>query len=449
MNDLNVLEHKWLRLASFSRAALFLLCSLGLVLPAASASSDAAPWAQWRGPLRDGSVPGSGWPESLQRLDRLWRVELGEGYPGPVVFGDKVFVVESVDNTSEAVRALDRASGREVWRASWEAKGSVPFFAKKNGEWVRSTPAHDGEALYVGGMEEVLVKLDADTGEEIWRVDFPARFGTQIPDFGFASSPLIVGDALYAQAANSLVKLDRTSGETIWRALESPGKMASSGAFSSPTLATLSGRTQLVVQTRGTLHGVSLDDGRVLWSQDVPNFRGMNILTPVVHGNAVLTSPYRNRTFLYDLSEDGSGISPRERWSNKVHGYMSTPVVINDHAYLHLGNGRLACIDMATGVERWISQSFGDYWSMVTQGDKLLALDSSGELHLLRANPEKLEMLGFREIAAAPTWGHLAVSGDEIFVRELNAIAAYRWSEPEAEPFEERSVDDHSRPSSR
>jgi outer membrane protein assembly factor BamB len=408
-----------------------LLPSIALTaLPAFSAEASGAPWTQWRGPERNGAVTGADWPDSLDGLEPLWRVELGKGYPGPIVYGDKVFVAETFDDDTERVRALDRANGRELWSASWSASGSVPFFAAKNGDWIRSTPAHDGQALYVGGMEEVLVKLDSETGEEIWRVDFPARFDTGVPDFGFASSPVIDGDALYVQAANSVVKLDAASGETIWRALESSGDMMNSGAFSSPLLATLSGRPQLLVQTRYTLHGVDPASGEVLWSQEVPNFRGMNILTPVVHEDRVLTSTHRNRTYLYEVSSDGGGLASRERWSNKVQGYMSTPVVIDGHAYLHLGNGRMACLDLDSGEERWISEPFGDYWSLVTQGDKILALDESGELHLLRANPERMELLGSREIADQPTWGHLAISGDQIFVRELKAIAAYRWSRP-------------------
>lgn len=427
MNDLNVLRVLPRPFAVVLATGLFLSSGPGATSFATSQDAEAQPWTQWRGPSRDGSVEGSDWPESLEGLDRVWRVEFGKGYPGPIVFGDKVFAVGTVDDTTEVVLALERLSGRELWRASWPGSGSVPFFAKKNGEWIRSTPAHDGEAIYVGGMEEVLVKLDAETGKEIWRVDFPARFGTKIPDFGFASSPVLVDGALYVQAANSLVKLDKASGKTIWRALESPPDMMSSGAFSSPILATLSGRAQMVVQTRYALHGVGLDDGEVLWSQDVPNFRGMNILTPVVHGNKVLTSSYRKRTYLYEISDDGAAFAARELWSNKVHGYMSTPVVIDGYAYLHLGNGRLACLNLETGVEQWISKPFGEYWSIVTQKDKLLALDESGELHLLRANPDSVEVLSSREIASQPTWGHLAISGNEIFVRELDAIAAYRW----------------------
>lgn len=397
-------------------------------LRAANDPHRAPDWTQWRGASRDGVAPGADWPESLAGLERVWRVEIGKGYPGPIVFGDRVFVVETADEDTEAVVALDRSSGRELWRTSWKGSGEVPFFARKNGDWVRSTPAHDGEALYVGGMEEVLFKLDAETGAELWRVDFPARFGTDVPAFGFASSPLLAGDALYVQAANSIVKLDKATGASIWRALESPADMAHSGAFSSPILAELAGRSQLLVQTRHTLYGLDPHSGEELWSQDVPNFRGMNILTPLAYGDSVLTSSYRNRTYLYEVAAKGDRFAARERWSHKVQGYMSTPVVIDGHAYLHLGNGRLACLDLATGTERWISRPFGEYWSMVTRGDKILSLDASGELHLLRANPERLELLDSREVAGQPTWGHLAVSGDEIFVRELEAVAAYRWS---------------------
>ena len=106
---------------------------------------------------------------------------------------------------------------------------------------------------------------------------------------------------------------------------------------------------------------------------------------------------------------------------------MSSPIVVDGHAYLHLGSGRLTCLDLEAGEGRWTSQPFGKYWSKVVQGDKIVALDEEGSLHLVRANPESLEVLDSRSVSDAETWGHLAVAGDELFVRELEAIAAYRW----------------------
>jgi len=112
--------------------------------------------------------------------------------------------------------------------------------------------------------------------------------------------------------------------------------------------------------------------------------------------------------------------------------YMTSPVLVDGHAYLHLKNQRALCIDVATGTERWTSsEGFGKYWSLVANQDRILALDERGVLLLLNANPERLEILSRRKLAD-DAWAHVAVAGQEIFIRELNALAAYDWSAPEA-----------------
>jgi hypothetical protein len=72
--------------------------------------------------------------------------------------------------------------------------------------------------------------------------------------------------------------------------------MASNDAFSSPVLATLTGREQLVVLNRYILYGVEPEDGSVLWEMPLPHFRGMRILTPHIWGDTIFTSPYRQRS---------------------------------------------------------------------------------------------------------------------------------------------------------
>ena len=47
------------------------------------------------------------------------------------------------------------------------------------------------------------------------------------------------------------------------------------------------------------------------------------------------------------------------------------------------------CETIASGESRWRSESFGKYWSLVYQDDKILALDESGMLYLIRANPDQ------------------------------------------------------------
>jgi outer membrane protein assembly factor BamB len=384
----------------------------------------AATWPQWRGPLRTGEVPGgTDWPDSLAGLTKLWRVDLDKGYPGPIVAEDRVFVAETANADTELIRALDRKTGRELWRASWKGRISVPFYAKRSGDWIRATPAWDGRTLFVAGMEEVLVALDGQTGAERWRVDFPKRFGTPKPEFGFASSPLLDGEFIYTQAANAVVKLRKSTGETVWRVLENKENIFESGAFSSPLISQIGERRILLVQSRTRLHGLDPETGGELWSREIPNFRGMNILTPVVYQDGIFTSTYRNES--YFLKPGGGTL--QEVWRNKTKGYMSTPVVIGDFVYLHLQSQRFTCLDLRTGETRWTSEPFGQYWSLASRGDKILALDERGQLHLVRANPEKFELLDSREVSDAPAWAHVAVAGGEVFVRDLAGISAYRW----------------------
>lgn len=385
-------------------------------------------WPQWRGPTRDGFVRGTTWPTSLaeDHLRLAWRVDLAAGYPGPIVAPDRVFVAETKDQKLEIARALDRETGRELWAAEWPGAMSVPFMAKRNGDWIRSTPAYDGQALYVAGMRDVLVCLDAATGAERWRVDFVEQFQTPLPAFGFVCSPLVVGDHVFVQAAAGFCKLDKRTGQVVWRVLADGGGMFGS-AFSSPVLATLCGQEQLLVQTRQKLVGVDPESGQILWSQDIPAMLGMNILTPTVRGDTIFTSAYGGGSQLLEIKREADGFQAGIVWKKALQGYMSTPVVIDRYAYLHLRNQRFTCLDLTNGEQKWTTQPYGQYWSLVAQHDRILALDQRGDLLLIRATPEKFDLLDMRKISDQETWGHLAVSGEQVFVRELHGLSAYRW----------------------
>ena len=388
-------------------------------------------WTQWRGPSRDGHVaPSPAWPDDLEdSLVERWRVEdLGPSYAGPIVAADRVFTVGTMDEAHEVVRAHDRRTGEELWTASWEGAMEVPFFAAKNGSWIRATPAYDGERLYVAGMRDHLVALDGETGDPVWDVDFVERHGTPLPSFGFVSSPLVVGDHLYVQAGASFCKLDKRTGEPVWRSLQDDGGMMDS-SFSSPVLAELAGREQLLVQTRSHLTGVAPADGGVLWEVEIPTFRGMNILTPAVWGDAVFTSAYGGRGHLIGLNSEDGDVVAEPRWDSKAQAYMSSPVVVDGHAYLFLRSNRFTCVDLETGEQTWVSGPTGDeYWSLVAQGDRLLALANTGRLYLIAADPTEYRVLDELEVTSEDSWAHLAVAGDQVMVRSADSLVAFDWA---------------------
>jgi outer membrane protein assembly factor BamB len=201
----------------------------------------------------------------------------------------------------------------------------------------------------------------------------------------------------------------------------------SGSAFSSPYPVTLDGIPQILVQTREELAAVDPEKGSVLWKTPVEAFRGMNIVTPTVSDGRIFTTSYGGGSFLFAVNPTRTDKPVEQVWRNKIQGYMSTPIVIGGHAYVHLRNQRFACLDLTTGKEDWITTPFGRYWSMVAQGNRILALDETGDLRLIRATPEGYELVGEAKVAAEESWAHLAVEGTELYIRDLKGLSAYRW----------------------
>jgi outer membrane protein assembly factor BamB len=385
-------------------------------------------WPQWRGPQRDGSVTGNSWPDRLQgsALEQSWRVDLPPSYSGPIVSADNVYVTYTRDMKYEGVRALDRQSGKEVWSTEWEGAMEVAALGTSMGSWIRATPTYDGEQLFVAGMPDLLVCLDAKTGAERWRADFHKRYGTPLPELGFVCSPLVVDDRVYVQTADSFVSVDKRTGKSLWRCLERRDK--GQGSYSSPDFGIIHGRPQLLVANIDAIAGVDPVAGDVLWKRVIDSYDQGCILAPVAYRGGVFTSTRASRTAYYPLTNRDGRFTITDGWKNKLVIYMSSPVVIGDYAYVHLKNGRFACVDLRSGKITWTSgRPFGEYCSMVWRKDRLLALTNEGQLLLIHANPDRFILADSRSISTAETWGHLAIAGQQIYIRERDAIAAYRW----------------------
>src|SRR5215468_2367547 len=104
-----------------------------------AAGASAADWPQWRGPARDGLVPGlparAEWPASLKQA---WRVPVGLGHSSPLVAGDRVFVFAR-EGAEEAVQAVGLATGQRAWRQAYKAPYTVNPAASSHGPGPKAT----------------------------------------------------------------------------------------------------------------------------------------------------------------------------------------------------------------------------------------------------------------------------------------------------------------------
>ena len=286
------------------------------------------------------------------------------------------------------------------------------------------------DKLFVAGMRDHLICIDTKTGKGLWEIDFPKEFKTPVPSFGCVCSPMVDDKYVYMQAGAAFCKIEQDTGKMVWQSMKDKGGMYDS-AFSSPVFATIRDKEQILVQSRTELAGVDIDSGGVLWRQPIKAYRGMNILTPLPYDNGVYTSAYGGRSHFFGIKRDQQSWKSAEKWENKGQAYMGSPILFEDHVYLHLRNQRFACYNLKTGKEAWVSdERFGKYMSLVRQENKILGLDQNGMLYLINATPEKLVIMDSKKISNQETWAHLAVSDGQVAIRELNAIALYDWKAP-------------------
>lgn len=400
--------------------ALILLLSIH-----ASVHSQDSDWNQWRGPKRDGTI-NIKLPENLDDVEKSWEVSLGPSYSGPVTQNGFVFTTATVDKKYEAVYCYNEETGKLIWTSKWNGAMSVPFFAAANGSWIRSTPLVADGKIFVAGMRDVLTCLNMEDGKILWQMDFVKELKTPLPSFGFASSPIYSDGKLVVQAGSGVIQLDAENGKILWQSSKDQGGMNGS-AFSSPTIQMINGKPQLVAQTREELVGLGWTSGEKLWGVKIPAFRGMNILTPVRYEDSFFTSSYGGGSFLYDLA--GEKIKQEYSWNNTIQAYMSSPVVLGDHAYMHLRNQRLICLNLKNGKTAWTSQPFGKYWSLITDGERILGLDQKGILYLVDGTPESLEILSQKKVSNTETWAHVAINNGNIYIRSLDKLLCYSLKE--------------------
>ncbi len=252
----------------------------------------AADWPQWRGPERTGHTA-EPLPATLPAEAPVrWRLSVGHGYASPVVASGRVVFLDDVGGM-ETAHAVDAVTGRRLWST---ALGES--FADEFEPGPRCTPVVSGDRVFAQTAKGELRCLRLDDGRTVWRTNF-ADFGVvwnseRNTGLGAANrrgntgSPIVRGDRVLVQVGStqgaSIVAFEAATGRELWRSQNDQT------TYSSPAIATLAGRPQLVVQTRTELVGLNPEYGTVLWRQPVEAFRGMNILTPTVVGNRVMTS---------------------------------------------------------------------------------------------------------------------------------------------------------------
>jgi outer membrane protein assembly factor BamB len=383
---------------------------------AAAATERRAEWPGFRGPRRDGVVRGvkikTDWTAAPPV--QLWKHPVGPGWSSFAVSGD-VFYTQEQRGENEEVVCYKLSTGQPVW----SHRDSARFFESNAGAGPRATPTLSGGRVYTFGATGILNALDAGTGAVVWSRNVSSDTGTQVPFWGFSSSPLVIGDEVIVAAAGQLVAYDAAAGKKRWVG------PTGGGSYSSPQLVTIDGVTQILLMSSNGATSVAPADGKQLWTHA---WSVNTIVQPAVTADGdVLITSQENGARRLAVAHNASGWSVSERWtSNGLKPYFNDFVI--HKGYVFGFDGRiLSCIDLNDGQRKWKGGRYGNgQLVLLPDQDLLLVLSEEGELVLVKATPDQ-----FTEIAKLPaiegkTWNHPVLVGDTLLVRNSEEMAAFR-----------------------
>jgi outer membrane protein assembly factor BamB len=440
-------------------------------------------WPDFLGPRRDSRSPETGVAAVAAEagggkpLRVVWQCDLGESYCAPSISRGRLF---HFDRHGDLHRLTCRNSetGRELW--TYELPASfTDMLGYNNGP--RATPVVDGERVYVTSPEGLYACVRVVDGKEVWKVDTGEQFGVVKNFFGVGSTPIVWGDLLIANIGGSppgcpsdvyaaqgkvdgngsgIVAFDKLTGKVRWQATD---ELAS---YASPVIADLkppalpgdeSGKgtpigssstggaggfhaTRCFVLARGGLVVFDPATGKVdfQFPWRAAKLESVNASSPVVVDDQVFISEaYGPGAALLRVKLDGGHEvvwqdQPRSR-ERSLELHWNTAVHDAGHLYgssgQHGGNAELRCIDLATGKVTWQEPRLSRSSLLLVDGH-FVCLSEDGSLRLLRATPEKYDLVAEitpkdadgAPLLEYPAWAAPVLSHGLLYVRGANRL---------------------------
>jgi outer membrane protein assembly factor BamB len=320
-------------------------------------------WPGFRGPTGMGQSAAKDLPTSWGGKNGdnvLWKVPLPHKVAGakpdhnqssPIVWGERVFVTTSFwrpgtmpkEFPEQHVTCFAAKDGKQLWDVKIEP--GPWLLTDLRGGYTAPTPATDGQRVYALFGSGTIAALDLE-GNMLWRKDIPSP---QLFDVAIGTSPVLYqGTVLIlcdkVQKGSHLLALDAKSGETKWD-VKRPSVQFD---HTTPVLAKVNGKDQLLIGAGGELQGVDPADGQVLWfaknDGDVPR--------PILSEGLVYCDSGRGGGFGIAVEPTGSGdvTKTHVRWkTDKKIASLGSPVVSGQYLYRLRDPGLLTCYKMSTG----------------------------------------------------------------------------------------------------
>lgn len=390
-----------------------------------------ADWPCYRGPAQDGVVTDKqlnfDWPATGPKL--LWSKPISAGgggnvtHGGPIVADGKVFV-PSRAVPKDVLFCFDAETGNQLWKVESDAPGGMGY-----GSGARATPTYaDGRIYHLGAFGN-LVCFDAKDGAKVWECQLVSALRGVVPKFGVASAPLVCGDAVICEpgaADGAIVALDRKTGAEIWKS------GAGAAGYAPSEVGEIAGTKFVLCFTAAGLLALNPADGKELWR--IKYDCSKNIASPVVAGDTVYLSNFDWGLSAWKIAKTADSWTATKLWLNgEDKDHTSSFIVTPSAIYLFQldleGESKLKAVDPRDGHLLWSVDAGckGEInCSLILANERhLLAAYGDGNVALFEVTPQKGEVKCRFKATEPMSFAPAAVANGRLYTRGGQTLACF------------------------
>ena len=395
--------------------------AVAAALAATVVTQAANDWPQYLGPSRNGIYAGPALADAWGATGpkAVWRKQVGQGFAGPAVVGNRVILFHRVGN-EEVLESLDAATGNSVWRYAYPTRYRDDFGFD---EGPRAVPVVADGVIYTFGAEGQLHAVDLAKGTRLWSEDTMKRFGVPKGFFGAAGSPLVEGGRVIANVGGDkagIVAFEAKTGKVLWAATDDDA------SYSSGVAATIGGRRLGVFLTRDNLVGLDPASGMVQfqrrWRARIA--ASVNAATPIIVGDEIFVSAQYGPGAGV-LRVNGSQLTDVWTSDDVLSNHYATSVFYNGYLYGFHGRQEFGpsfrAVEFQTGTVKWSQEQFRA-GSVLLAGDRLLITREGGELILASASPQAFKPIARAQILQGVVRPYPALADGLLYVRNENTL---------------------------
>ncbi len=392
-------------------------------------------WPQYLGPNRNSTSAQKGilrtWPEGGPEV--LWTVNVGPGYGGPVIRDGKVYLLDRDDKTGDIMRCFDFKTGKELWKYSYNAPGSVMFPGS------RSVPVVDGNYVWSCGHNGDLYCINIKTQKPVWNKNIWTDFGgTKLPIWAITQCPLIYGNLLIvlSQAPDAgVIACNKLNGNIVWKT-----QNLGNESYASPAVVKIDGKDHIAIvnsstnpfgnrglpQTSGSIVGIEPLTGKILWEyKDWLCHISVPSAVDAGDNKVLVAGGYEHGVVMIKVEKKADGnYGVTELFKHNDFGdHTKAPILYNGYFYAQFTtNSRrdgLVCMDM-NGKVMWktMRAPLFDKGSMILADGLILSTDGRKTLFLIEPSPT-----GFKSLVSAEVLKEGGVSEDDPMASRIGGVA--------------------------